>query len=123
MPIPCSPGRKNIPILAFHGGADDIISYYGGWRKGACLPDIQYWVEEWAKRDNLSLTPSEVPISASDSGFSQTYGDDLVKLVYDGAEVPHDWPATFTNSDNKGENLTAFNASTWIMEFFNTYSL
>ncbi|KAK9799177.1 hypothetical protein AB5N19_04738 [Seiridium cardinale] len=123
MPIPCSPGRKNIPLLAFHGGADPTISYHGAFRKGACLPDIQYWVKEWAKREGVNTTASTVPITNSVDGMDYTYGNDLVKHVYDGDNVPHDWPATFPNSDNGGQNLTSFNATTWIMGFFNKHKL
>jgi len=124
MPIPCSPGRSQIPILAFHGGADTTISYHGGFRKGACLPDIQYWVRVWAERDGLRCDSSEdANIFGSDGGFNRTYGNDVVRLVYDGNNIPHDWPATFANSDNKGQNLTSFNATTYIMGFFNEHSL
>lgn len=123
MPIICSPGRDNIPILAFHGGADTTISYQGGFRKGACLPDVQYWVKQWASRDSLSTTAAVKSIPGSNNGMNYTYGSDLVKLVYDGDNIPHDWPATFSNSDNGGKNLAAFNATTWIMGFFNEHQL
>lgn len=50
---PCSPGRDDVPVLAFHGLVDDTIAYYGGPRRGACLPSIPYWVRTWAERDGL----------------------------------------------------------------------
>ncbi|KAH8200059.1 hypothetical protein TruAng_005781 [Truncatella angustata] len=123
MPVSCSPSRTNIPILAFHGGADSTISYHGGFRKGACLPDIQYWVRQWAQRNGLQAYPSDVHIPGSDGGFTRTYGNGTVMLVYDGDNIPHDWPASFNNSDNAGHHLTSFNATTWILGFFNDHSL
>ncbi|KAK0630678.1 Alpha/Beta hydrolase protein [Bombardia bombarda] len=50
---PCSPGRDDVPMLEFHGGADDTIPYFGGPRRGACLPGIPHWIEAWAGRDGL----------------------------------------------------------------------
>jgi poly(3-hydroxybutyrate) depolymerase len=123
MPIPCDPGRHDIPILAFHGGADRTIRYHGDFRKGACLPDIPHWVTEWAKRDRLSTESADIAILESENGEKLSFGDGLVTLVYDGDNIPHDWPATFTNSDNGGQNFTSFNATTWILDFFNAYSL
>lgn len=50
---PCSPGRDDIPVLVFHGLVDDTIAYYGGPRRGGCLPSIPYWTRTWAERDGL----------------------------------------------------------------------
>lgn len=52
---PCSPGRSDIPILDFHGLDDETINYYGGKRKGGCLPTIPHWVQTWAEQDGLGL--------------------------------------------------------------------
>ncbi|KAJ1330870.1 polyhydroxybutyrate depolymerase [Microdochium nivale] len=43
-PLPCSPGRKNIPIMATHGGHDDTIPYGGGYldRHNACFPNLDH---------------------------------------------------------------------------------
>ncbi|KAI1869948.1 uncharacterized protein JN550_005538 [Neoarthrinium moseri] len=123
MPILCDPGRKDIPILAFHGGADDTVSYFGGYRKKACLPDIRYWIGQWSEREGLGETAVNNLIAGTNGGINITYGGGLVKLVFDGWNIPHDWPATFENSDNGGQNLTSFNATTWIMEFFGAHAL
>ncbi|KAI1765442.1 carbohydrate esterase family 1 protein [Hypoxylon sp. FL1150] len=116
--VPCNATRKNIPILAFHGGADDTINYHGGFRSGACLPDVSSWARQWALRDGLRGTPANASIPKSDNGVKMRYGGGLVTLVYDGDNIAHDWPSTAWNADNEGVGLAAFNASAWIMEFF-----
>ncbi|KAI0123960.1 carbohydrate esterase family 1 protein [Xylariales sp. AK1849] len=123
MTIPCTPGRTGIPILAFHGGADSTVKYHGAFRKNACLPDVKHWIEEWARRDGLDTIPVNETIPVTVNRINMTFGRGLVKLVYDGDYIPHDWPASFSNSDNGGQNLVSFNATTWIMGFFNAHSL
>jgi poly(3-hydroxybutyrate) depolymerase len=123
MTIPCDSARSDIPIIAFHGGADDTVNYFGEFRKSACLPYIPHWVKHWVSHNDLSSVPTNTSISGSKNGTIISFGDGLVKLVYDGDNIPHDWPSTFYNSDNKGDHLTAFNATTMIMEFFNDHSL
>lgn len=59
--IECNPGRSDIPILDFHGLADNTIAYYGGSRKGGCLPTIPHYCQVWAEQDglpNLNITSS-----------------------------------------------------------------
>jgi poly(3-hydroxybutyrate) depolymerase len=134
MPIECNPGRSDIPIMAFHGGADPRIPYFGGFstEKKACLPDIRYWAKQWAKRDkdtskklhNTTIpdfTPKDIK---ADGATIMAFGDNgLVNLVFDGWDIPHDWPSTFENPDNDGKNLAVFNASTMIMDFFQSHQL
>lgn len=77
---PCSPGRRDIPILNFHGLVDNTIAYYGGLRRRACLPAIPYWCQTWAENDGLALvnTSSGVP-GALDGSTAVKYewGDGL----------------------------------------------
>lgn len=66
---PCNPSRTNIPVLDFHGMADDTIAYNGGPRRGGCLPTIPHWCQTWAERDNLTLAnmSSNVPGALSET--------------------------------------------------------
>lgn len=52
--IACNPGRSDIPILDFHGLIDDTIAYYGGSRRGGCLPTIPHYCRIWADQDGLT---------------------------------------------------------------------
>ncbi|KAH7028781.1 Alpha/Beta hydrolase protein, partial [Microdochium trichocladiopsis] len=51
--LPCKPGRKGIPIMAFHGAGDETIRYGGGLAEKhyACTPALDYWAAEWARRN------------------------------------------------------------------------
>ena len=124
--VPCDAGRSNIPILAFHGGADPTIAYGGGPRQGACLPAVRHWIRGWAARDGLQGTErnTSLPDSAEvRNGVRSAWRDDRVVLVYDGDQAPHDWPSTVANSDNEGKNLTSFNATDMILDWFDGWKL
>ena len=43
----CSPGRKNVPMIEFHGDTDGTIGYFGGGRRSYCLPAIPHWATDW----------------------------------------------------------------------------
>ncbi|KAI3399846.1 hypothetical protein diail_5356 [Diaporthe ilicicola] len=129
---PCSPGRADVPVLDFHGLADDTIAYYGGPRKGGCLPTIPHWVQTWAERDGLKAEneTSPVPGAPSDSSavryeFGQGSQKGLVTHIMDGTDIGHDWPSTQPNSDNSqdGRHPASFNASSLILDFFKAHPL
>lgn len=121
IPIPCSPGRKNIPLLAFHGGKDTTIACNGGARKGQCLPSIPHFIQEWAARDNLAASNVTEPLAKNTVVYN--FGDGLVELVYDSV-IGHDWPSTVRNADNSvhGHHPASFNATPIIMDFFQAHS-
>ncbi|KAI5861525.1 carbohydrate esterase family 1 protein [Durotheca rogersii] len=125
--VPCAAARTDVPVLAFHGGADTTIRYAGGFRSGACLPSVRSWARQWARRDGLTGAPHNTSIPGSVHGVAMRYGEGadlgLVTLVYAGDDIGHDWPATVENSDNGGERIAAFNASAWIMDFFRGHAL
>ncbi|KAI5209515.1 hypothetical protein E4T39_00740 [Aureobasidium subglaciale] len=52
----CSPGRKNLPILEFHGDAD-------GPRRGYCLPSIPHWASDWSVRNGYSNAYVSTPLA------------------------------------------------------------
>ncbi|RAO67550.1 uncharacterized protein BHQ10_003562 [Talaromyces amestolkiae] len=120
--IPCSPGRKDIPFLAFHGGNDTTIAYAGGERKDECLPSIPHFIQEWAARDDLPTHNITKPLATDTVVYS--FGDGLVELVYDSV-IGHDWPSTVPNSDNSvaGHHPASFNATPIIMNFFEAHSV
>ncbi|KAH6660931.1 Alpha/Beta hydrolase protein [Truncatella angustata] len=121
--IPCQPGRAEIPIMAFHGGADPTIKYSGEFQT-YCLPSVRHWAEGWAQRNGLDASGVDnSTIAASKNGVTSSWGGGLVKLVYDGDNIKHDWPSLLQNADNKGSPKTAFNASGWITDFFGQHSL
>ena len=91
VPIECCPGRDDVPVLVFHGLVDDTIAYYGGPRRGACLPSIPYWVRTWAEWDNLGTEneTSAVPGALGNSSavryeFGEGSQKGLVTHIMDG---------------------------------------
>jgi poly(3-hydroxybutyrate) depolymerase len=118
IPIPCNPGRPSVPFIEFHGGKDHTISYLGGPKRHECLPEIPYYLQEWAARDELGT--QNVTSQLTDDTLVYQFGTDgLVTGVYD-TSIQHDWPSTFPNPDNRreGHQPASFNATTLIMEFF-----
>lgn len=122
IPIPCSPGRNDIPFLAFHGGNDTTIRYAGGPRKGECLPSIPHFIQAWAARDGLPANNITEPLTNDTVIYS--FGNGLVELVYDSV-IGHDWPSTVPNADNSvaGHHPASFNATPIIMDFFEAHSV
>lgn len=121
MSIPCTPGRGDVPVLAFHGGNDTTIAFLGGERKDECLPSIPHFIQEWALRDGLSTNNVTTPLAANtvvyEFGSRQEVG--LVELIYDSV-IGHDWPSTEPNADNEvaGHHPASFNATPIILDFF-----
>ncbi|EPE04423.1 ferulic acid esterase [Ophiostoma piceae UAMH 11346] len=132
--FPCSPGRSDIPILAFHGGNDTVISYNGGDRKGQCLPSIPHWIQAWASRDGLDVSRNRSTLIATNA-TKYSFGPpssrcenpgkfSYVNLVYD-SDIGHDWPSTTPNDDNQKpyHYVASFNATPIILDFFKHYPL
>jgi poly(3-hydroxybutyrate) depolymerase len=124
--IPCSAGRNDIPLLAFHGGNDTTISYNGGERKDECLPTIPHFIQEWAERDGLGDDNVTIPLSSNTVmyRYGRGYDTGLVELVYD-AVIGHDWPSIALNADNEVEyhHPASFNATPIILKFFESHPL
>jgi poly(3-hydroxybutyrate) depolymerase len=124
--IPCSAGRKNIPLLAFHGGNDTVIAYLGGERKNECLPTIPNFIQQWAARDGLPKSNVTTSIAKNALSYSFGCGVDagLVGLMFE-SDIGHDWPSTEPNSDNTvaGHHTASYNATPIIMEFFASHQL
>ncbi|KAI1001830.1 hypothetical protein K3495_g6373 [Podosphaera aphanis] len=121
---PCSPGRKLIPIMEFHGLKDNTIAYTGGPRRGGCLPAILHWVTEWSVRNGLG---SDATITKYNDGHVVKYeyapNTDIQGVVTHFAieNLDHDWPNIKPNGDN---NLgTYIDATPMIMDFFERFPL
>ncbi|OQV07348.1 hypothetical protein CLAIMM_11798 [Cladophialophora immunda] len=124
--LPCSPGRSEIPLLAFHGGNDTTIPYAGEERKGECLPSIPHFIQEWALREALGTRNITTPVANDTVKYSYGMGHDasLVALIFD-SDIGHDWPSTAPNDDNQhaGHHPASFNATPIILDFFQQYRL
>ncbi|KAL3420051.1 ferulic acid esterase [Phlyctema vagabunda] len=116
--ISCNPGRVPVPILEFHGSADATINYEGGARKGACLPSIPHWIQDWSIRNGFDST--NVTTDLYDNRlhkYEYGHGENLGIVTHyltDG--LGHDWPSIEANNDNP--DGTFYDATPIIMEFF-----
>lgn len=115
----CTPTRP-VPIVAFHGTADQIVPYEG---QGRVLPAIPLWAAAWADRNTCASGPSvvnqhgEVTAEAW-SGCSQ--GADVVLYTVEGRG--HSWPGA---SLLPGLDLATqdIDATDVIWDFFKTHPM
>lgn len=130
--IPATPARADIPMLEFHGLADDVIPYDGGEDKGECLPAIGHFAQSWARLNGLdpeSNTTSRIKEAKNNDSMVFQFGEGerlgLVTHVMVGEDIGHDWPSTEDNEDNTlaGHRRASFNASSVIIDFFNAHPL
>lgn len=86
----CAPSRP-VPILDFHGSADDVVPYDGGGDEGFLA--IPSWLGGWAARDGCAKTPQAVSAPDGVSGEQWTGcqgGSVVVHYRIEGAG--HEWP-------------------------------
>ncbi|CAH0002099.1 unnamed protein product [Clonostachys byssicola] len=127
-PIPCSPGRTDVPIIEIHGGSDVTANYRGDYarRPGECLPSVPWWIETWVRNNALDVKGNTTQLAADTPTTSITkygFGDKegLVTHVFD-SELGHHWPSKSHNSDNKGRPAK-FEATPMILDFFYAHPL
>nr|POE86962.1 putative feruloyl esterase c [Quercus suber] len=121
--IKCKPGRKNVPLLAIHGDQDKTIPFEGGPRKNRCLPSIPHFMRAWAQRDgftasNVSTSLSAGAVEKYEFGPPGAMQDTVTLYAIRG--LGHVWPST---TGNKEGPATDIDASTLIMEFFDSHNL
>jgi polyhydroxybutyrate depolymerase len=71
----CNPSRP-VPVMAFHGTADPLVSYYTGSLSGENL-SVPGTVQEWAVRDGClgATVPIGIAMDADDGGASDDAGE------------------------------------------------
>lgn len=113
----CKPSRSPLPILEFHGYADQTIKYLGGSGNGGFLPSIPTWLSWWARRDGCA-DPAADEISTAKTGYRYiTYsckGNTDIVRHYNISALGHSWP-------NTSITVSPINATPIIMDFFNAH--
>ena len=116
----CNPSRS-VPLLAYHGTADPLISYDAGTFSGEGL-DVPDTVKKWADRDLCQTGPTVVyqngtvtceTWSACDAGATVT----LCTAVGEG----HCWPGQPSCPQQLGNSTTDVNATVGILGFFKNF--
>ena len=88
--------QRAVPMMAFHGTADRLTPYHGGWswvdtRK--TFPDIPTWVDGWAQRNRCAPMPVDTDVAPDVSRRSYANCADQADVVFYTVEGGgHTWP-------------------------------
>jgi polyhydroxybutyrate depolymerase len=131
----CNPSRP-LPVLAFHGTADPLVSYEGGevarhgQRQGAersqeplTLVGAEDWVALWVERNGCDPTPEVIPPSGDVRGRRYVGCDQGVEVVLytiDGGG--HTWPGGLP-MPVVGKTSADIDATEEMWRFFQGYHL
>ncbi|MFW5748957.1 MAG: alpha/beta hydrolase family esterase [Chloroflexota bacterium] len=89
--LPCEPGEP-VPVIAFHGGADQIVPYDGSGTFFR-LPPVDAWAAAWAERNGCDPEPdSEVIVEGIDRVTYSGCEDNATVVLYTIADGDHTWP-------------------------------
>jgi len=93
----CDPTRP-VPVIAFHGTADNVVTYDGGPSEAFDypFPSVPDWAADWAERNGCDSTPDEIPATGDVSGVHYINCDDNADVIFytiDGGG--HTWPGSF----------------------------
>lgn len=114
-PTSCRPAFSPLPILEFHGLADNKIPYFGPESDNGPVPSIPNWLAAWAQR-NGCLDPPRTKHEFSFLGYKEeNYTCNGVADIvqhYNITGLGHLWP-TMHNAQ--------IDASSRILDFFNAH--
>jgi polyhydroxybutyrate depolymerase len=86
-----------VPMIAFHGTADGFVPYKGGKSRDPfnpiTFPDVRDWAADWARRNQCTGDPVEVPLTANVSRLTYTncaQNADVNLYTVEGGG--HSWP-------------------------------
>jgi polyhydroxybutyrate depolymerase len=144
----CDPSRP-VPVAAFHGTADDFVSYDGGFGSGAARlpapdgsarplsetppasrppdgPSIPETTTAWAKRNGCETKPTEERISPDTVVMSFDCPDGADVLLYTVEGGGHSWPGSEFSKQVAsvvGKTTDTISANQLMWEFFQAHPL
>lgn len=113
----CESGSP-VPVIEFHGTADDVIPYDGGIRHDATVAPVPLWLSQVATRNGCTIDPRSESVATGVERQTWTGCRDRGALVHyriDGGG--HVWPGA------EGSGETAISATTLIETFFTAHPL
>ena len=87
--------HRPVPVIAFHGTADPVCPYNGGWSKlgGATFPSVPGFMANWSRRNQCGPNPIETKVAADVTRFEYTNcADDADVVLYTLKGEGHQWP-------------------------------
>jgi len=88
----CQPARP-MPVLAFHGKADNIVPYAGARQR--LLPPIHDWAAAWAQRDQCDAVPAISTQTSDVTGETWSHCQGGAEVVlYSIENHGHSWPGS-----------------------------
>jgi len=84
-----------VPMIAFHGTADPVVSYGGGksWVAPMEFPRVTTWAADWARRNRCDPKPVDSVIAADVIRREYTdCADDAAVVLYTVLGGGHTWP-------------------------------
>jgi polyhydroxybutyrate depolymerase len=87
--------HRPVPVIAFHGTADPVCPYNGGWSRlaGGTLPSVPGFMANWSRRNRCGPNPIESPVAADVTRLQYTdCADDAGVVLYTVKGEGHQWP-------------------------------
>jgi polyhydroxybutyrate depolymerase len=117
----CDPPRP-VPVIAFHGTADTVVTYAGGPSESFDynFPSVPGWAADWAAHNGCDDTPIDIPATGDVSGIQYTNCDDNADVIFytiDGGG--HTWAGGFPLPESiVGKTSTDIEATATMWDFF-----
>lgn len=120
----CNPGRWPVPLFTTHGDGDGTISYYGGPRRGMCLPAQPHFQTDWAVRNGLTSTNISTSLYCG-AATQYTYGNSSsgfqgIQVHYKVSGWGHHWPSVASGAPFDATPLMLILLNTWTLDSTNS---
>ena len=87
--------HRPVPVIAFHGTADPVCPYNGGYSKlaGGTFPSVPGFLANWSQRNRCGSSPVESAVAADVTRLQYTNcADDAAVVLYTIKGEGHQWP-------------------------------
>ena len=87
--------HQPVPVIAFHGTADPVCPYSGGYSKlaGGTFPSVPGFLANWSQRNRCGSSPVESAVAADVTRLQYTNcADDADVVLYTIKGEGHQWP-------------------------------
>lgn len=87
--------HRPVPVIAFHGTADPVCPYNGGWSRlaGGTFPSVPGFMANWSRRNQCASNPIDSVVAADVARLQYTNcADDADVVLYTIKGEGHQWP-------------------------------